>query len=202
MAPRSDEQIQAIREESRTKILDAAMELFARHGYESTSVKMIATGAGISQGLMYNYFASKLDLLRAIFVRGMADIQESFERSRGGGTPDERIERLIRASFEIVRHHRHFWHLLHTLRMQPSVAEVLAAELGGWTAQIRHYLTECFGERGDAIPEASAALLFAVIDGITQHYVMEPDRYRLDDVVEEAVRLYAPDRNGRKRRRT
>jgi AcrR family transcriptional regulator len=199
MAPRTDEQIRAVREESRGKIIDAAMELFARHGYESTSVKMIAGAAGISQGLMYNYFASKLDLLRAIFAGGMGDIQESFTFSRSGGSPDERIERLIRGSFEIVKRHRHFWRLLHTLRMQPSVMEILMADLGAWTSQILLYLTDCFRERGDARPGARARLLFAVIDGITQHYVMEPDGYPLDDVVEEAVRLWAGSRRKNKR---
>ena len=41
--------------------------MFARYGYERTTVRKIAAEAKISQGLMYNYFGNKAELLRAVF---------------------------------------------------------------------------------------------------------------------------------------
>jgi AcrR family transcriptional regulator len=52
-------------EERRTQILEIALKVFASNGFAGTSIKNIAEAAGISQGLMYHYFASKEDLLEA-----------------------------------------------------------------------------------------------------------------------------------------
>src|SRR3989337_276168 len=66
--PRTKEQFEAIRKGSRQKILDAALEVFARQGYYSASVSAIAKTAGISKGLMYNYFRSKEDVLNELMI--------------------------------------------------------------------------------------------------------------------------------------
>jgi len=53
-------------EERRLQIMDTSLEMIARKGFEATSIKDIAGAAGISQGLMYHYFSSKQELLKAI----------------------------------------------------------------------------------------------------------------------------------------
>lgn len=45
--------------------MDTALEVFAAKGYRGTSIKDIAAAAGMSQGLMYHYFKSKEELLKA-----------------------------------------------------------------------------------------------------------------------------------------
>ena len=64
--PRTEEQLNQIRKDRKQAIMDTALEVFASHGYESTSISMIAKKAGVSKGLMYNYFESKEDLLAHI----------------------------------------------------------------------------------------------------------------------------------------
>lgn len=49
----------------RTEILNAAMQLFDEQGYGNTSVSQIAAKANISKGLIYHYFKSKLEILKA-----------------------------------------------------------------------------------------------------------------------------------------
>jgi AcrR family transcriptional regulator len=49
----------------RARILRAAELVFAEHGYESASVEQIAVAAGVTKPVLYDHFASKLDL----FVR-------------------------------------------------------------------------------------------------------------------------------------
>jgi AcrR family transcriptional regulator len=53
-------------EERRRQILETALNVFGTRGFQGTSIKDIAKAAGISQGLMYHYFASKEELLKAI----------------------------------------------------------------------------------------------------------------------------------------
>lgn len=190
MAPRTAEQFETIREESRRAIVTAALELFARHGYEKTSVRMIAAEAGVSQGLMYNYFAGKEDLLHAIFMQGMADIGESFTLADAGETAAEKIAALIRGSVEVAKRNQHFWRLFHALRMQPSVAEGLATEIAGWNRQVLSYLGSLLKSAGEEQPAAMARLLFAVIDGIVQHYLLDPEGYPVKKVVDRAVATF------------
>ncbi|WP_308635671.1 TetR/AcrR family transcriptional regulator [Paenibacillus silvisoli] len=51
------------KEQTRTRIKEAALSLFAEQGYEHTSVESIAKQAGVAKGTFFNYFASKDELL-------------------------------------------------------------------------------------------------------------------------------------------
>ena len=50
-------------ETRRTQILDAALRVFARRGFDGATIKEIARGARLSEGSIYNYFRNKEDLL-------------------------------------------------------------------------------------------------------------------------------------------
>ncbi|HXF97334.1 MAG TPA: TetR/AcrR family transcriptional regulator [Gaiellaceae bacterium] len=52
----------------RSRILEAAVRVFAEHGFHRARVGDIAEDAGVAHGLLYHYFASKEDVLRTIFV--------------------------------------------------------------------------------------------------------------------------------------
>jgi AcrR family transcriptional regulator len=56
-------------EDSRTRILDAAEQLFAEEGYDATPTSRIAERAGVYKGLVFHYFARKIDILLALVDR-------------------------------------------------------------------------------------------------------------------------------------
>jgi AcrR family transcriptional regulator len=56
----------------RQQIVDAARRLFARHGYHGTAIRDVHREIGASDGLLYHYFPSKLDLLHAVLADGFA----------------------------------------------------------------------------------------------------------------------------------
>jgi AcrR family transcriptional regulator len=186
--PRTAQQFEEQREESRARILAHALELFAWHGYEGTSVRMIARAAGISQGLMYNYFASKDELLRAIFQRSVQDILDIFARATQE-EPDPRraLERIIRLSFDTIRHHTAFWKLSYVVRLQPAASASLTEELPVWTESIRQAIEAQFRAIGVDRPATQAMVLFALIDGVGHQYVLAPESYPLAEVTEEIV---------------
>jgi AcrR family transcriptional regulator len=189
--PRSAEQFEEMREESRERLLESALALFAEHGYAATPIRRIAEHAGVSQGLMYNYFAGKEQLLLAIFERGMSDVQTSLARAQAGATPRERLASLIRESVRIVREHEHFWRLSYGLRFQPRVAEGLGDAVVGWSAAIRRQLEELLGAARMPDAATQARILFATIDGVAQHYVLDPAGYPLERVVAALIERYA-----------
>ena len=56
-------------EERRAQLIDTALEVFAAKGVEGATVKDLSEAAGVAQGLLYHYFRSKEDLLRAALER-------------------------------------------------------------------------------------------------------------------------------------
>lgn len=198
--PRTTEQLEQIREESRERIIGSALRLFARNGYAATSVRMIAEEAGISQGLLYNYFAGKEGLLRAIVERSMEDVQASFERAAGGATPRERIERLVHAAFDIVRANLSFWRLMYQLRMQPGVLADLQEGVQAWSEAIRLQLEELLRAAAVPAPALEARLLFASIDGAAQHFAMDPEHYPVSEVAEALIRRFLSTPSGERPR--
>jgi AcrR family transcriptional regulator len=191
MSPRTAEQNQALREESRARIVAAALRLFGANGYEGTSVRMIAAEAGVAQGLMYSHFAGKEELLRAIFQQSIQDVYASFAAAEAGDPAQPPVARIIRAAFATLRERLDFWRLSYGVRMQHSVIAALGEELPDWAGAIRATLERALRETGDPRPEVRAALLFASIDGVAQHYVLDPEGYPLDAVIEALVAQYA-----------
>jgi AcrR family transcriptional regulator len=55
--------------ERRAQLLDAALALFAEQGFERATIKDLSEAAGVAQGLVYHYFASKDELLFAVIER-------------------------------------------------------------------------------------------------------------------------------------
>lgn len=56
-------------EDSRARILEAAEKLFAEEGYDATPTSRVAERAGVYKGLVFHYFARKIDLLLALVER-------------------------------------------------------------------------------------------------------------------------------------
>lgn len=180
-----------MREESRARILDSALTLFSRDGFAATSVRALAKHAGVSQGLLYNYFESKRELLRAIFERGLADVNETFEAAEAAA-PSEALAVLIRAAFEGVRGNPDFWKLTYQIRMQPDVLADVGPEIAARGREIRGRIEKLLERMGAADAAVRATLLFAAIDGAAQHYVLEPEEYPLDAVASDLIRGLIP----------
>lgn len=88
--------------ETRTRILDAAEELFMQHGFEGTSMRLLTSKAGVNLAAVNYHFGSKDALIEAVFRRRLDPMNaeriaelDRLEKSVAGGTPPP--ERIIRA---------------------------------------------------------------------------------------------------------
>ncbi len=123
MSPRTPQQFQEMREEKMTLIMDVALEHFANEGYFRTTISHISRHAGISKGLMYNYFESKEALLKAIIHRSVNEIYKYLDINRDGYLTDEEFEFFIRKINALIKEKKHFWRLLMQLSIQNDVKE-------------------------------------------------------------------------------
>lgn len=76
------------------KIVEAAIELFSRYGYERTSIEDIARHLGIGKGSVYLDFRTKEDILMRIIETHAMRIQESL---------DQRMQNLEGSPLECLR---------------------------------------------------------------------------------------------------
>ncbi|WNQ10686.1 TetR/AcrR family transcriptional regulator [Paenibacillus aurantius] len=97
MSPLTKQQLDQIRDERTRQIKQAALKVFARHGFLRTKTSMIASAAGISEGLIYRYFESKDRLFTTIVQELMEAAESEIDDSRQlPGTPYEQIKALTR----------------------------------------------------------------------------------------------------------
>lgn len=80
----------------RERVLSAAVELFAAHGYDATSVAQLTERAGVAKGGFYHHFASKQDLLYEVYgdliTRQLKSMQSILAEAR---PPAETLRALI-----------------------------------------------------------------------------------------------------------
>lgn len=176
------------REKSKRLLVETGLALFSEKGYDATSIRTIAAEAGVSLGLMYNYFSSKEELLLEIFRQGNSDIVNSFAvQDKPAGTAS--LKQHILQTVQLLKEKRHFWRLLHSLRFQSNVMEKMALQVKSQVAFIEAKLKSNLEEAGVPAPELEAKLLFASIDGMAAHYLLN-ENYPIDKVANLLIKKY------------
>jgi AcrR family transcriptional regulator len=101
------------------EILDAAAQLFAKHGYAATDTQLLADELGVGKGTLYRYFPSKEELFLAAVDRAMRKLRESIDDSIAElEDPLDRIGVAIRTYFTFLENHPEFVELLMQERAQ------------------------------------------------------------------------------------
>ena len=163
-----------MKENRKEHLLQVAMQLFAQRGYDATPISLIARTAGVSQGLLYNYFESKTALLQAIFERSFEQIQQSMQGYANAQlTPIDALQMHLESTFAIVKQQSNFWRLFHQLRLQGDVLADVAPMLPAFVGFVETQLTQLFTQLQMPQPHQRAQLLFALIDGLTARYLLD-----------------------------
>ena len=153
-------------DERRREILDAAIRVFAKKGYDRTSISDIASESGISQGLCYRYYSSKEEIYDAA-IEEYADfiVRESLKQFHfQGKTLKEIIElaggRKIPAAAEKGRPVLYdLFHKAENRKLHDQLFLLVGQKLGPIVAD---YLAEA-KERGEIqISDVKAAAYFIV----------------------------------------
>ena len=191
MSPKSLQQNEEMRAATRAKLLQAALELFARRGYSATPVDAIAETAGVSVGLLYYHFKNKPAVLQSIFEQSLADVHATFAAADREPDPRDRLPALLRSAGAIVPRHRDFWAVWYGLRMQREVLISLGPSVVQFADAIVRTLEGFLRDIKWPEPALEARLLFAQIDGMCQHYVLDPENYPLDRMIERLIARYS-----------
>ena len=94
-------------EETRERILDAALRLFREKGFDETTMRDVATAAGVATGAAYYYFRSKQDLVMGFYVRTAEASRDVLaEQIEGSKDLRKRLRAIIEHKFDQFDEHR------------------------------------------------------------------------------------------------
>jgi AcrR family transcriptional regulator len=172
------------------KIIDTAIALFADNGFHNTSISQIANKAGVSKGLMYNYFESKEDLLKYIFDLGAAKLLENFDPNRDGVLTKEEFIFYIEDIFYQMQKDRNYWMLFFNIVTQPAITQIVADRMMEMVGPMMKELTDYFRNKGCEDPEAEARYFVAVMDGVGMHYLLDQENYPIRSVIKKIIKEF------------
>jgi AcrR family transcriptional regulator len=107
---------------SRERILDAAMEIFARYGYRRASMDLVAEAAGLTRQAVYHHFKSKEALFRAA-VEALLD--GALEAAAAAGAAAEQAGRSL-ADILVSQLDAKFRYIIECLRETSQLEELLS----------------------------------------------------------------------------
>ncbi|MCP2263643.1 TetR/AcrR family transcriptional regulator [Promicromonospora thailandica] len=114
-------------EARRLVIIDAALTVFAQHGYDGATTAAICRQAGIGSGTFFHYFPTKRDVLLAILTLGVGDVRDRAERYAGRTDALGVLLDIVRSGAEDAADPRMpgFVRAVGGIMQQPDVAEKL-----------------------------------------------------------------------------
>jgi AcrR family transcriptional regulator len=144
--------------ETRARILHAALDLFARQGFFSTTVEQITEAADVGKGTFFNYFPSKEHVLAGFGEVQIAKVQAAREEARHGVTSMRQIwHDLLR---ELAREPARSPALLRGLIVvnlsSEEVGRVADQNMARGRQELAHLIAET-QERGEMRPELKPA---------------------------------------------
>ncbi len=175
-------------EQTRLKIIAAALELFSKNGYSNTTLAMIADEAGFSRGPIYWHFKNKDELYQAVLGFSQEPLEQLIEQSRCmAEQPLAAIEHFIGEWFRLLLENR--WHrqsfeiLLNKTELTEQMADTLKRErkLTRNIVQLLQQLIEAAGPGGETAVESQARALFlySSLMGITHSWLFSPKLFSL-----------------------
>ncbi len=182
---------------TRKRILDTALRLFARRGFESPTVEEIAVAARVGKGTIYNYFRTKEDILVAFIAAQEARVQQRLSRLLKRDLGAESLLTLyLREQFRLKRPYRQFTRVF--LAQLVLRGEEIAPQLAAMQPAIDGTLAALFeslrrrGKISDDVETEALVRAFKTLHlGLTVIWAMLPARSGGVDVLsEETVRQF------------
>ena len=167
-----------MRAEASARILRAATEVFSRKGFWSSTTDDVARAAGVSKGLVFNYFKTKDDLLEAILREHLSAALRVWSEDRPSGTPEEQLRDLFDRTMQHALEHTDAYRLYFSLLYQPGASPALeraVAEVKDEVASHYESLTKIIRAAGVRNAQARALLFQASINGMFSFLLLQPE---------------------------
>ncbi len=173
-------------EEKRGRLLAAARELFISQGFDKTTTKQIAKQSGVSEGILFHQFGSKVGLLKELIDVYAQGAVSEFTRS---ASTELNSEVIIRRLVNYVEKDRAAFSLIidHPALLQengiPTIAELVIPEIEN---SIRAFFTDA--SRLPADPGIMAQFQFSIVEAACRGWLKSTSQEQKEAFIREGVR--------------
>lgn len=169
------------------KVREAALHLFARHGYAAVSMRQIAAEVGVQAGALYSYTADKQSLLFDIMRDHLEALCGSLDETMPEGAAIDRLEHFVRhhIRFHKGRSEAVFIAYMELRNLTPENFTLIEALRRSYESRLERVLRDgqAQGTLRPADPRITAMALIGLLAGLTQWY-REGGRLTLTDIEE------------------
>ena len=161
------------RGQARTRVIEAALRLFTRHGISATSLQMIADEIGVTKAAVYFQFRTKEEIVTAVIEPAMDQLEAIINTARATSPRSAQLDLLVGALVDLVVDNREMTAML---ERDPALAGAVKNQERWW--QITHELGTLL--RGDA-PTPEAKVGVTLIAGGLMMTGADPQLSEFDD---------------------
>jgi AcrR family transcriptional regulator len=165
-------------------ILETALELFSKKGFDAVSTNLIAKKAGVSEGLIFRHFQNKMGLLQAIMQMGKEKVEPVLESIAELPDAAQRVHAIMELPFHIREEDYPFWRLIYSLKWQN---EYYDDEMSKPTKDI---LVKALTEMQYADADAEADLIMSYVDGFSTTVLLKRDSIDTTRLLETLRKKY------------
>jgi AcrR family transcriptional regulator len=171
-------------------VLRIAVDVFNRHGYDATSMGILADNLGISKSAIYHHVPSKCDLLKLALDHALGGLEAILEEPQAtSGAADARLEFVLRQTVAVLVERLPFVTLLLRLRGNTEIERDALERRRTFDHKVAGLISAARDEgslRQDIDPRTVTRLLFGMINSIVEWYKpggsLSPKRLA-DDVI-------------------
>ncbi|MFJ5861023.1 TetR/AcrR family transcriptional regulator [Pseudarthrobacter sp. NPDC092439] len=171
-------------------VLRIAVDVFNRHGYDATSMGILAENLGISKSAIYHHVPSKGDLLKLALDHALGGLEAILEQPQAtSGAADARLEFVLRQTVAVLVDRLPFVTLLLRLRGNTEIERDALARRRMFDHKVAALISAARDEgslRQDIDPRTVTRLLFGMINSIVEWYrpggSLSPEKLA-DDVI-------------------
>jgi AcrR family transcriptional regulator len=187
-----------VRDQTRNKILAAALGIFAKVGYRGASLDKIAKKVGMTKGALYWHFRNKLDLYTAVVDFTYAEYERQVLTSISSTTdPKQKLEHIIRTTVEFYRANPTIIRLYFSMLLEGSLtfeSRIMKRTIQmylGWRTMIADTIADGIRLKKfiDVDPRMAASMLIAILDGVLLQWIVDKKEVDLNNVSSNTIRI-------------
>jgi AcrR family transcriptional regulator len=181
-------------EETRTRILEAAVKQFSVQGYNTTSVDNICDQAGVSKGAFYHHFKTKQDVFLALLDGWLQTFDQAIEASKDRPVPEtfQLMTEYFPYIFESASENLPMF--LEFMLQASRDEKIWQASIAPYRRYHKYFVSLikkgiAEGSFADVNPDLAARLIVSAAMGLLLQSLLDPKGAKWDKVARETVQV-------------
>ena len=168
-------------EDTHTKILQAALQLFATRGYDGTTTKDLAKSAGVAEGTLFRHFSNKKAILIEVATAGWVDILTDLLTELSEMGSYKAVSQVMRRRMLNMQKNRNLMQVCFVeAQYHPELRETIQSEVINKMTDVAEAFFETAMEKGiyrRMNPKIVAKVFLGIfaIAGFSEETIMNPD---------------------------